>query len=240
MERIYNLIGSGVGFASLLSATACAATPIASARQVPVAAQPADCAAGPSLLNATLAEIGLEKLGLTSLQQAPLNRLELPLSKPRLTILTGSCAAFVRGANSGVVGLASGHFYRVIPNVSPVPEDGIIFRKPDLEASQIPAISDAQFLDADRVESRRSGNKLARRYVGLWKQGDSWLIGEFTVPELGGKAGPVRLLLRSTLPIRSITFFPAPDTPAGNLTLVQEGRESIRVIDFLWKHGVMQ
>jgi hypothetical protein len=199
-----------------------------------------DCAAGPQFLSAAPATANLQELELTNLQTYPLRSREERLGDPKVVVLSGKCADLVGGANLGTLGLTNGAFLKLEPRIGPTPEDRTIFRPSAVSAAQAPAIVGATFLDADRIQSRLEGDVLMRRYVGLWKEPDGWLVAEFTRSDKSGESTEVRQLLRSSLPIRGLTFFPAPDTPTGTLTLVQDGPGVVRVLSFLWAHGALK
>lgn len=89
---------------------------------------------------------------------------------------------------------------------------------------------------AHRVGFRRDEGVLKTDYVGLWRDDRRSAVRAFSSLPDGGFTAPVPVLT-SSLPLRSVTYFPAPDTPSGRLGLVQEGpRGETRLISLDWSH----
>lgn len=160
------------------------------------------------------------------------------LSTTFVTTYSGPCAPLIAESNLGQIRLSNGAVY-VFRDGSFVPKDGplTLFEPSSLGAGQIPEFGDARFIHSEEFEVRRIGGGLERRYVGVWQDGASWIVAEFKV-SIGGEVSEPRPLLRSSLPLRSVSFFPSPDTNSGSLYLVREATENeVRVARLSWWHG---
>jgi hypothetical protein len=189
----------------------------------------ASCAAGPGALSTAPVAMGEVEPSLIYLQ--PFEPEVYSLDRASATMLSGPCASSVTAMVLDKVGLSDGKVYQAnLGGIAPWPVAySSMFNRANLDKSQLPDIPNAQFVHAVAVEGRR--------YAGLWKQKDGSLIVDFKVPEAGGRAIDVRPLLRSRLPLRSVSYFPAPDTRSGGLYLVQEAAPGqVRVIRFSWWH----
>lgn len=92
-----------------------------------------------------------------------------------------------------------------------------------------------EFVMASLVETRLVGTTKTRTFVGVWKGATRSTVGTFSQSPDGSYTQPVELLT-SDLPLRSISYFPAIDTPAGTVGLLQEGTNELRLISALWGH----
>ena len=197
------------------------------------AASKLDCAAGSEALSARSASMNQVEPTLSYL-----GKLKQNLSRVNVTILSGRCTPLVQAALLDKIGFSNGNVYQIEPE-GIVPWQSLmpVFEQPKLDESAIPEFPNAQFVQADDVGWHRTETGLAKRYVGLWRQAGSWLVADFKVLE-GGKTIDVQPLLSSSLPLRSVSFFPAPDTPSGSLWLVQEEPSgNVRLIRLGWRHG---
>jgi hypothetical protein len=79
------------------------------------------------------------------------------------------------------------------------------------------------------------GTPVADHYAGIWHKGDASVVASFSRPIDGAFTTP-RPILTSAAPLRSISYFPSPDTPSGNLGLIQEGDRKIHLIAVRWSH----
>lgn len=73
--------------------------------------------------------------------------------------------------------------------------------------------------------------------VGVWQAGETWLVAAF-IRQPQGFSVPVKLL-RSRRPIRSVSYFPSPDTNTGRLGLVAETGRGIALASLDWDHDGM-
>lgn len=150
--------------------------------------------------------------------------------------LTGSCASAVDEALMDVVRLPDGRVYRVgnegaeeLPTRSPSFAD-----VKGLTKDKAPRLRGAPLLAWDDYMSDSGAGE--HRFVGLWNDGGRWTVATFTTRNVrdGGKP---RELFHSSLPLRSLVFFPSVDTPAGQIWIVQEGpAKEVRVIAVHWRH----
>lgn len=154
---------------------------------------------------------------------------------------TGACARHVRAKSLDIIGLENGSVYQLT-------KDGLanwprtyaeMFSQVDVERQRRPEIPGATFVHAVPVNPLGTpiDREVRTRMLGLWRQGTGSLIVDFVLPASGRKADKVRPLLRSNLPVRSISYFPSPDTASGSVSLVQEVTpERVRVLTLEWWH----
>ena len=143
--------------------------------------------------------------------------------------LSGPCAPAVEDMLMELVRLADGRVFRITPaGLVPAPEARGAFEAKLLDRGRFPQVPNMRFVDADDyIESEG-------RYVGVWTDGSTWLVGSF---RLSPASTQIRPLFRSTVPLKSVSFFPSIDTPSGQLWLVQEGKPGdVRVITVGWTH----
>lgn len=103
------------------------------------------------------------------------------------------------------------------------------------KAAPHPALPEASFLGAAPVGYARVGGTLARHYVGLWRRQNLYLVAAYTQPEEGAATEP-KLIFTSSAPLKSVSYFPSPDSPAGALGVVQVAEGGVRMIQFSWYH----
>lgn len=97
-----------------------------------------------------------------------------------------------------------------------------------------PTAPRGDFVMATSVQAGATGDG-AGEFVGLWRQGAVSTLYAFS-RDAGGRFGAARPLLDSRLPLRSVSYFPGPDSPSGRLGLVQEAAGEIRLISIDWFH----
>jgi hypothetical protein len=72
-------------------------------------------------------------------------------------------------------------------------------------------------------------------FVGIWADRRTSVLASFARTGEGSFDEP-RVLLVSTRPLRSVSYFPNPDTPAGTLGLIQEDGNKINLVRIMWGH----
>lgn len=92
-----------------------------------------------------------------------------------------------------------------------------------------PQLAGAEFIMA--VNADRALN------VGIWKTAEGYLLAAYFQRDDGFSA-PVELL-RSRQPLKSVTYFPAPDANAGKLGLLVSTDGGNAVIDLDWDHTAL-
>lgn len=97
-----------------------------------------------------------------------------------------------------------------------------------------PTAPPGEFVMATAVQASAPGDR-AGEFVGVWRQGSASKLYAFSRDAAGG-FGAARPLLESSLPLRSVSYFPAPDSPSGRLGLVQEAAGELRLISIDWFH----
>jgi hypothetical protein len=149
------------------------------------------------------------------------------------------CASSVRATLMGLVQLADGRVFERNPDRTfalrttsgPFGEDEYDTRTP-LQKS-LPRITGIKPLSSVRVSARPVGGD----FVGLWQVDGKWLVQSFSMLADQSITAP-RSVLTSSLPLRSVMYFPAPDTPSGRLEVLQEQPNgSVRSLAFSWWHG---
>jgi hypothetical protein len=177
---------------------------------------------------------GANALGVAEVDQSlvrPWLAFETPEDFGDLSVrkLSGPCAPAVEDMMIELVRLVDGRVFRITPaGLVPAPEAREAFEAKLLDRRRIPQVPNMRFVDADDyIESEG-------RYVGVWTDSSTWLVGSFRVSPASTQ---VRPLFRSTVPLKSVSFFPSIDTPSGQLWLVQEGKPGdVRVITVGWTH----
>lgn len=148
------------------------------------------------------------------------------------------CASFIGKSVMGAIQLTDGRSFQEHRNGGGyVVRDADIFedeydRRTATERS-LPKAGGTALLSSARVNTRRVGAD----FVGVWHVGGKWLVQSFSQLEDRSFTEP-RTVLTSSLPVRSVMYFPAPDTQSGRLEVVQEqpnGRA--RTLAFEWWHG---
>jgi hypothetical protein len=152
-------------------------------------------------------------------------------------LVSGLCASLVWANQMSLVGLSSGETFsldqagRIVP---PLGDASLL--APATIAGPAPILAGARFVSATEVDAKRIGDDLRLDYLGLWHDGEGSIVASFS--RLGDRpAGPVRPIFRSDLPLSSLLYFPAPDTPSGRVALTQHLNDgSVRLIGLSWYH----
>jgi hypothetical protein len=224
MERRGSLAITAILGLSLSAACTAAEMPISEASAAPaeVAAAAAACGGGANSLRMAEADQSLVRPTLAFEARDDFGDLAVRR-------LSGPCAPAVEDMLIELVRLADDRVFRITPaGLVPAPEALSAFEAERLEPGQIPQVPNMRFVDADDYIQSEG------RFVGIWTDGSTWMVGSFRTSAGGSR---VRPLLRSRMPLRSVTFFPSPDTPAGQLWLVQDaGRNELSVITVDWMH----
>lgn len=150
--------------------------------------------------------------------------------------LEGPCAHDVAAFRTGLIAFQDGAVF------APAPGGGFV-RRPD--ASLLPdpgapgpyernAMAQARFIVAAQVHALDTSAGKRSMRVGLWQRGAEYVVAAYTLDDRG--AAPPVELLQSVHPIRSVTYFPSPDTNTGTLGLVEETPDSIALVSLGWDH----
>lgn len=236
VKRRSNVLGI---FLCILAITGCRAGALhqASIGANEAPAPEVSCVAGPGALSTAAVPMSQVEPSLTYLQNFQPET--YALDRPRATKFLGPCGSSVTAMILDKVGLSDGNVYQITSSgLEPWPVAySQMFDHTTLNTSDIPDIPDAQFVHAVPIEPPSARTGVGTRYLGLWKQNSGGLVVDFTLTAGGGKHVKVRPLLRSDLPLRSISYFPSPDTRSGGLYLVQEATPGeVRAISFSWWH----
>lgn len=214
-----------VGLAGLVSGAACAV-----AATAPVALT---CGEGTLRWRVVAEEadarstLRVAELGGDSLKLGSVRRFEPP------------CAGQIENSIMGLVKLQDG---RVFQRSSSETQNYVLVtdRKPFEDSYDnrskaeraAPELDGKPLLSSDRVNATSTGGD----YVGVWEISGKWVVQTFSWFRSGSFTTP-RPILTSTLPIRSVSYFPDIDTPSGQLEIVQELRDGrTRALAFNWSH----
>jgi hypothetical protein len=100
-----------------------------------------------------------------------------------------------------------------------------------------PELGQARFVMAVNVDRANIANEKRSLDVGVWKTSDGYLLAAF-IRQQGSFSTPLELA-RSGRPIKSVTFFPAPDANSGRLGLVQDTGAGIALVSLDWHHAAL-
>lgn len=100
-----------------------------------------------------------------------------------------------------------------------------------------PDLPQGRFIMASKVDKAVAANGERTLDVGLWHTGDAYVVAAYT-RQAGEFSAPVELL-RSTQPIRSVTYFPAPDANSGTLGVLAEHGDSVASVSLDWNHEAL-
>jgi hypothetical protein len=93
-----------------------------------------------------------------------------------------------------------------------------------------------EYMTAARVDVSRSTSGMTEYFVGVWKNRQTATLAIFARSADGIQSIPAPLL-RSKLPVRGVSYLPAPDSPAGTLGITQEvAPGELRLINVWWTH----
>lgn len=206
--------------------------------QTQAGAKPVDCAATAARatgLKQVETGMSLEDLSIT-IATAQEKRF-LPA---RVTLLEGPCAGGVQAFRMSQFVFKDGVFYTA-------GLDGRLVHATDVAGltaywegqrfTDHPEISQARFIMAANVDFSSKPDDAPLLRVGVWQTGGTWLVAAF-IRQAGGFSVPVELL-RSSQPIRSVSYFPSPDTNTGRLGLVAETGQGIALVSLDWDHDGM-
>lgn len=231
MKNIHTGVLAATAF--MFSFTCCQAI-----AQAQVAARPVNCAAtAERAIGLKLVETRQSLQDLSITLAASQQKKFLPA---RVTLLEGSCANEVQAFRMSQLVFNDDAVFTV-------QLDGRLTYNPDTTglnngwggpaASDHPQISQARFIMAANVDfSSKPDDKPVLR-VGVWQAGETWFVAAF-VRQAEGFSAPVELL-RSRQPIRSVSYFPSPDTNTGRLGLVADTGHGVALVSLDWDHDAM-
>ena len=231
MKNIYTWALSAA--AVILSLACCPAS-----AQSQVAAKSVDCTAiaerGRGL---TLVETGQSLADLSITIAMDQEKRFLPA---RVTLLEGPCADGVHAFRMSQLVFQDGAFYTVGLDgrlVHATDTAGLTHYWSGLFFTDHPEISQAHFIMAANVGFSSKPGDTPLLGVGVWQAGETWLVAAF-IRQQQGYSAPVELL-RSRKPIRSVSYFPSPDTNTGRLGLVVDSGKTIALVSLDWDHDAM-
>lgn len=97
-----------------------------------------------------------------------------------------------------------------------------------------PEIAGARFIMADHVDGSAGNHALE---IGLWQTGADHIVAAYLRRDEGFSV-PMELI-RAAHPLRSVTYFPAPDTNAGQLGLLEDMGAGMAVVSVYWNHAAL-
>jgi hypothetical protein len=219
--------------ALILSLASCPAT-----AQSSVTPAPASCAAMADRA------IGLRTVparkSLSDLTIAVAGGQEKKLSLVAVSVLEGPCAEGVHAFRMSQVEFEDGAVYTArsddrfvyAPDVAGLRN----LRGDPLETGQ-PAIDRARLIMAANVDSADGANGKRSLDVGLWQTTEGYLLAAYA--RHGDGFGTPVELVRSRLPLKSVTYFPSADSNSGRLGLVQDTGSGIALVSLDWDHSAL-
>lgn len=85
------------------------------------------------------------------------------------------------------------------------------------------------------VSSLRSTPGMYYYYLGVWRGSEISLVaGFFRAPD--GSFSAPHVLVSTKSPVRSVSYFPSPDTPAGRVNLTVEADDGLLMYALSWNH----
>ena len=206
--------------------------------QSQVAAKSVDCAATAERARGlTLVETGQSLADLSITIAADQEKRFLPA---RVTLLEGPCADGVHAFRMSQFVFQDGAFYTAGLDgrlVHATDTAGLTHFWSGLFFTDHPAISQARFSMAANVDFSSKPDDTPLLRVGVWQAGETWLLAAF-IRQQQGYSAPVELL-RSRQPIRSVSYFPSPDTNTGRLGLVVDSEKTIALVSLDWDHDAI-
>ncbi|UUL82575.1 hypothetical protein [Sphingomonas qomolangmaensis] len=150
--------------------------------------------------------------------------------------VTGPCAAILQSFKGGTYNLDNGTKLNREYGGDSATLSASGFPVPiPLPETAVPE-ADGDFLMADKMGTIKVGDRLVDTYVGVWKLPATTLVRAFQTEE-DRAVGRPQTIFASRQPIRSITYFPSPDSPSGTLNVVMDaGKGAARAIEMGWQH----
>ena len=159
------------------------------------------------------------------------------LSMDRFYTLTGDCADQARAFEMEHVLFADGR-------VMAIGSDGSLTRvtqtsvvEPSaLSPQEGPRLRGAPLVYAARLGGTNARPPIPSAYVGVWSVRGKSIVAGFRIGADGQSSTP-QPLLESDLPIVGVGYFPSPDSPSGQLGVVQQvSANSARLLNYQWYH----
>lgn len=231
MKRIYVQLLSAAAFISVFACCPAIAQSQAAAKSV-------DCAAiAERARGLTLVETGLSLKDLSITIAPDQEKRFLPA---RVALLEGPCADGVQAFRMSQFVFTDGVFYTAGLDgrlVHATDTAGLTAYWEGRRFTDHPQISQARFIMAANVDFSSKLDDAPLLRVGVWQAGETWLVAAF-IRQQQGYSAPVELL-RSRQPIRSVSYFPSPDTNTGRLGLVVDSGKTIALVSLDWNHDAI-
>lgn len=106
-----------------------------------------------------------------------------------------------------------------------------------LDSLHYPLISAASFIMASSVDQNGMNDGSATLSIGIWKTVDSYIVAAF-IKRNNVYTLPMEIV-RSEKPLKSVTFFPSPDSNGGSLWLLQNSEKEVSIISLGWDHSAL-
>jgi hypothetical protein len=100
-----------------------------------------------------------------------------------------------------------------------------------------PQLAGARFVMAAAVDGTYIPHQHGALLVGIWSTGAYDVLAAYLRND-DGFSVPVELA-RSRQPLRSVTYFPAPDANSGRLTLLTRTDIGMAVVGLEWEHAAL-
>lgn len=106
----------------------------------------------------------------------------------------------------------------------------------EVSPEQAPRLEGAPLVHAARVGHSRAAAGLVTSYVGVWRTGGKSIVASFRIAADGQASAP-QPVFESDLPIMGVGYFPSPDSPSGQLGVVQQvDAGTARLLNYQWHH----
>lgn len=237
MLSFHSATKTALAAASLALAAGCATTTLAA---VPQLAQGGAICAPPGERLRSLEAAPADNAAIAqTIKWAPNDAPDLHSMAGRSIRLSGPCATTVSGYNLGETVLATGEGFTFLPNYQIAPS-AIATRvtAPTVVQAAPSAYHGARFVAATRVQYVSVAGELYSDYLGLWNSSDRSIVASFRV-SAKGKSDEPRILFESSMPLRSVSFFPSPDAPSGTVSVSQvTSLNTTHLFTYQWNHSV--
>ncbi|WP_420607363.1 hypothetical protein [Novosphingopyxis sp.] len=150
--------------------------------------------------------------------------------------VNGACAGNLQLYRMDNLLLANGSWVRRDAQNDVGPREPLSLEEDIINHDEPHPRASGRFVMAFRVGYRRANEALITDYVGVWQKGNAAVVSGYSSSPATGFTTP-RAVFTSELPIRSVSYFPSPDTASGRLGVVQEQTGgSARMIGIDWAH----
>ncbi|WP_156116925.1 hypothetical protein [Massilia sp. 9096] len=156
-----------------------------------------------------------------------------------INTLEGPCAGEIYASKMGQVAFSDGEvfsknsdgewvYFRNDPELMPLSS---------IDPSHYPSTNNASFIMASSVDQSSIKGESSTLSIGIWRMLDSYIVAAF-IKRKNVYMPPVEVA-RSAKPLKSVTFFPSPDSNGGVLSLLQNSESETSIITLGWDHSAL-